>query len=173
MRHFCPHAVRERGIVDPCHGHGAVHALRLGNVAQDVGVADIAAVLKIGGEQSHFQRGLRAPATFAAKYGQQFMRVERVINAHAVAIIKRKADIVADVGQSIPVRTALFRRAAIFARNMLCGIFAFGRHIRVEFERMPVSFGGNVLADKRQRLLHLLQANDAPWADHVGDDVDA
>ena len=73
----------------------------------------------------------------------------------------------------MPVSAALFGRAAIFARDMLCGIFAFWRHVGVQLKRVPVRFGGNVLVNERESLLNLLQANDAPWAYHVRNDIDA
>ena len=98
MLHFSPHGFGKCSIIDPCQSHGAVHALRLGNIAQDFGVAHIAAVMKIGSEQSHFQPSLCAPSALATKDGQQFVRVERVIDAHAFAIIERKTDAIPNVG---------------------------------------------------------------------------
>ena len=59
-----------------------------------------------------------------------------------------------------------------FFRDVLGDFLAFGRHLRIEFERLEVQLGGNVARHPLQRMVERLEADGAPGACNVGDEVD-
>jgi hypothetical protein len=50
---------------------------------------------------------------------------------------------------------------------MLAQILPFRRHLGVEFERVPVKIGVDLVPQLLQGLAQLLEADDAPGTDHV------
>ena len=117
--------------------------------------------------------GLNNAAMRMAGPGQQLVRLEAVIDPHFRAVGEGKAQPVAHRLQPRAIGCALLGRGPIFAGDMLGHRLTFDRHLRVQLERMPGDLRVNLLPHGSQRLFQLLIADDAPGADHVGNDVNA
>src|SRR6185437_7914688 len=62
---------------------------------------------------------------------------------------------------------------AVLAHDVLAGILACGRHLRVQFERLQVDVRAHRAVELRQRLLQAGEPDRAPRTGDVGDEIDA
>src|SRR3546814_4418297 len=73
--------------------------------------------------------------------------------------------------------TTLFRSLVVVHAVLLLQVFdrvlALGAELRIEFERLEMEIDLDLAAHALQRLLQRSQADRAPRADHVGNEVDA
>src|SRR3546814_4194642 len=66
------------------------------------------------------------------------MRVETVAHPEIGAAVEGEAQLVRDTGEPPTIGAALLGADAIFAHHMACRVLALGRHVGIEFERMPL-----------------------------------
>jgi hypothetical protein len=137
---------------------------------QDLGAADVGAVTEIALEQR-----LDDAVLYAALAGQpdQAMGIERVGRAGQLVEMELQADGAGGLGDAL-VELARALGAAELGQAILGAIDALARHIRIELEGMPGHREVQaLLVEEGQRAFEVALADVAPWADHVGDDVDA
>ena len=81
----------------------------------------------------------------------------------------RWRDVPAEYGppKTIYNRFIRWSRLGVFNR-----IFAFGRHLRIQFEGLEMQLDLQGITDARDGGLQRLQANRAPWAGDVRDEID-
>jgi hypothetical protein len=71
------------------------------------------------------------------------------------------------------VRALCSAERAVFLRQVFLDVLAAGRHAGIQFERLEVQLGGDLAVEALQGLLERVQADDAPRAGDVGDEVDS
>src|SRR3546814_15245090 len=67
------------------------------------------------------------------------MRVETVAHPEIRAAVEGEAQLARDAREPPRIGAALLGTDAIFAHHMACGVLAFGRHVGIELERMPLN----------------------------------
>ena len=103
---------------------------------------------------------------------QQAMRVEGVVDAAALVHVEGEAERRAARADAFAVLRGLLRRDAVFLRQVLDRVLAFGRHLRIELEGLEMQLDGDVVADPRHRLLQRMQPDRAPGARDIGHEID-
>ena len=66
----------------------------------------------------------------------------------------------------------LLGRGAVLAREVLGRVLALGRHRRIELERLEVQLDRDLVVEPLERLLERPEADRAPGAGDVGDEID-
>src|SRR5204863_7918281 len=98
------------------------------------------------------------------------MRVERVPDPRSVA--EGEADRRAALTDDGAVLGDLLGRRAVLARDVLGGVFAFGRQRRIELERLEMQLDVDSIAELVEGAVERPQAHRAPRARHVGNEID-
>ena len=101
---------------------------------------------------------------------QQAVRVEGVPDARPLA--EREADLGAALAQDRAGLRELLGRRAVLARDVFGRVLAFGRHRRVELERLEVQLDRDLVAEPLERPVERPQADRAPGAGDVGNEID-
>ena len=137
---------------------------------QHLGIADVGTVAEIA-----FEQRLDDTVLHAALAGEpdQAMGVERVGRARQPVEMELQADGGRGLGDAL-VELARALGAAELGQPILGALDALARHVGIELEGMPGD--GEVqalLVEEGERAFEMALADVAPWADRVGDDVDA
>jgi hypothetical protein len=98
------------------------------------------------------------------------VRVESVPNARPLA--EREAHGCTALSQAFAPLRQLLGRHAVFLRQVGNRVFTLGGHGGVEFERLEMHLDLHAVAQARERDFKRMQADGAPWAGHVGDEID-
>jgi len=144
-----------------------IESHRPGRFDQHVMIARVLAVGMIGAQQRELERQL-----FALDAGpmQQAVRVERVVSACA------RTEIEADARAAFADHRLRFgdlrRRTSIFFAEILDDVFAVRSHLRIQFERMHGDLCLDAIVQTRERKLKRRQADRAPRAGDIGDEID-
>ena len=136
---------------------------------EHVVIARVFAVREVRAHQRVLQLTL---STFDARPMQQPVRIERVVRASPLAATEHEAHGLAALPDRLRVALHVRRRDAVLAREMLDDLFALGRHLRIQFERLEAEVGLHDAVESRQRFLERVEADRAPRTDDVGDEVD-
>ncbi len=152
-------------------GDFAIEAGGTGHLDQDFGGREVARLEKIAVEQRIDHGALISRGT---RPGDEAVGIQRVrLHLHATEI-ERNVDLAAgSLDARIDFASAL--RTAELVREILRAIHPRGRHLRVQLEGMPAHLRlvlRMTLAPQGERLLQTPFADEAPGADHVGNDVD-
>src|SRR5690606_41659392 len=83
------------------------------------------------------------------------------------------AELAADGGDPAAVFLGLLAADAVFAHEMLGGVLAFRRQVRVQLERLPVDLELQFARQLLHGQLQPLVADHAPGADDIGDNIQA
>src|SRR5471030_106321 len=100
------------------------------------------------------------------------MRIESVVDAVATIHTELKAQRCAASADRLAIYGELFGCAAVFVDQMLGGILTLRWHLRIQFERLKMDFGSDLVAEVRQRLFQCGQADRTPGAGDIGDKID-
>jgi hypothetical protein len=103
---------------------------------------------------------------------QQAVGVERVVDTAAPIHVEGEAQRRAALADHLAIRIDLFCRTAVFSHQVLGGILAFGRHLRIQFERLEVDLRRHFAFKVGQCLLQRRQSHCAPGTGDVGDEID-
>jgi hypothetical protein len=101
---------------------------------------------------------------------QQPVRVEGIPDALALA--ESETHLGAALAQRFAALRQLRGRGAVLAGQVLCGVFALGRHGRVQLEGLKVQLHVHLAAQFAQRRFQRIQADGAPRAGHVRNEID-
>ena len=101
---------------------------------------------------------------------QQAVGIEGVPDARARA--EGEADRGTALAQRLLALRRLFGRGAIFARQVLGNVLAFGRHLRIELEGLEMPLDRHVRPQALHGALQRIESDGAPRAGHVGDEID-
>ena len=150
----------------------AVQPGGLGRRHQHRGIAGIAPFGEIGGEQRVLQRDL-PPLSRLARPVKQAMRVEGVVDARAGALRHLEPQIGGHLADPLARGAAVAAgRRAVFLAHMLAQILPAGRHVRVQLERDEPDVGARHVRHLVQRAFQPAQADHAPGADDIRDELD-
>jgi hypothetical protein len=127
------------------------------------------AVGEVGLEQRVLQRLLLA---FQSRPVEQAVRIERVIHPALVGHRHGETERGGALSDHLAIGGELLGRRAIFAGDMLDHILALGRHVGIELERLEMQRGFDLVTSACQRLFQAVQADDAPGAGNVRDEID-
>src|SRR4029450_7149072 len=101
------------------------------------------------------------------------MRIERVVDP---ALLLREGDGKAELRRALADHRApcpeLLRARSVFLRDMLDELLPLGRQVRIELERLEADVRFDEVANARQRFLKPFEADDAPRAGNIGNEVD-
>jgi hypothetical protein len=100
----------------------------------------------IGREQRVLEFAL---AAFEACPVKQPMRVERVPDTRALA--ERESDGGTTLADQRVAGRKFRGRRAVLASDVLEDVLAFGRHVRIQFERLNLQVAGGIVADASAR----------------------
>ena len=162
------------------------HLLGIGMACQNLGGLQRVKAALAGNPDQHFMRsrtlavgkvrlqqallqGLLHAASLKPGPMQQAMGVKGVVDAAAPAAglvrpAEGKADLFTALANVFPVDIGLLGRDAVLFGDVLGNFLAFGRHLRIELERLEVQLGRDVAGHARQRLVQRFQADGAPGA---------
>ncbi|KPX78779.1 hypothetical protein ALP66_05728 [Pseudomonas amygdali pv. photiniae] len=145
-----------------------VQADLLRYVCQGLVAGRIFQVTEIGFEQRLLQCVL-----LALLFGpvQQAMSIERVVDT-SLALGKGEAQLGTALTNRLVNAFDLFWRRAIFFGDVLFDVLPFGRHVRVQLERLEVDVRLHFIPQRLQRLIQRAQADDTPGAGNIGDEID-
>ncbi len=138
-----------------------------GDLNQNLGVRNVQTLGKMRVKERHFERIL---LVLRLRPAQQLMRGKGVHDAAVVRKVERETETFAQLCQPRAIGGRLFRRRAVFLRQMLCQVLALRWHGGIEFKRVPADVGPGTCHAKR--LFQLFEAHNAPGAHHVRDDID-
>ncbi|CAM2160419.1 hypothetical protein PT2222_80003 [Paraburkholderia tropica] len=130
-------------------------------------IAHVLAFAVIGAQQRHLERHLPA---FQTRPVEQAMRVEGVVDARART--ERETDALAPLADRFLSLGDLLGRAAVLLAEILDDGFAVRPHVGVQFERMDGHAGLDGIAEIGERALQRAEADRAPRAGDVGNEVD-
>ncbi|KPX39723.1 Unknown protein sequence [Pseudomonas syringae pv. helianthi] len=145
-----------------------VQADLLRHVCQGLVTGRVFKVAEIGVEQCLLQGVL--PALLLGPV-QQAVSIERVVDT-SLALGKGEAQLSTALTNRLVNGFDLFWRRAIFFGDVLFDVLPFGRHVRVQLERLEVDVRLHFITQRLQRLIQRTQADDAPRAGNIGDEVD-
>ncbi|MCY1180698.1 hypothetical protein D9M73_211610 [compost metagenome] len=103
---------------------------------------------------------------------QQAVGVEGVVDAGALVQVEVEVHLGAERLDVLVVAGDLVGVDAVLALEMLDQVLAFRRHVGVQFERLDVQLHVHIVAQPANGGEQAVQADGAPGADHVGDEVD-
>ena len=103
---------------------------------------------------------------------QQAMRVEGVVDVAAPVHAELETQGRAACADRFAVLRRLFGADPVFAGQVFDRVLAFGRHLRIQLERLEMQFDLQVPANARHSLLQRLQAHRAPRAGDIGNEID-
>jgi hypothetical protein len=139
----------------------------LGAAAQHLGVAGVQSLRVVGAQQGVLEPTLRGQVLLAGRV-QQAVGVEGVPDARAGA--ESEAQFGAAFADALLVVGDLRRRDAVLGLQVGDHLLALGAHAGVQLEGLEADLGAQTGAD--QRRLQRVQADHAPGAGDVGDEVD-
>src|SRR5690606_20886963 len=134
---------------------------------------------EVGGEKRLLQQALlariaRAPvrAPFLVGPVEQAMGVEGVVDPAAAFGAEPEAHLGASLADHLPRGRLLLRRGAVLLRDVLGDVLAFRPHARIELEGLEMDRCIDLVAQPVQGGLERGQADRAPGAGDIGDEVD-
>jgi hypothetical protein len=104
---------------------------------------------------------------------QQPVRVEGVVDAAALAHVEGEPERRGTLADRGTIGLELFLAHAVLAHQVFVGVLALGLQLRIQLERLQVDFRLHGSVQLRECLLQAGQADGAPRAGDVGNEVDA
>ena len=163
------HVVGEFAAVEHLLRPGRVETHLAGDAHQQGRVARVLSVGEVGLEERLLQCVL---AAFTLGPVQQPVGVEGVVDAAARAHAEREPDRLATGADVLAVLRKLLRRQAVLLAQVFGDVLALGRHVRVQLERLEVQVDLQVGPDAFEGGFEVAQADGAPGAGDVGDEID-
>ena len=115
-----------------------------------------------------FERSLQA---VLLRPVQQAVRIKGVVDAAALVHAEGESQLGTARGNGFAVLLALLGRGAVLFVQVLANVLAFRCHLRVQLERLKVQVDRDFILEPVCRLLQRLEADDAPGAGHVRDEI--
>ena len=136
---------------------------------QHLVVARVLSVGEIRLEQRLLQRGLHA-----LLFGpvQQAVCIKGVVDAAALVHAEGEPQRRTARRNGLAVLLALLGRGAVLFLQVLANVLTLRPHLRVQLERLKVQVQRDLALKPVRRLLQRLEADDAPGAGDIGDEID-
>ena len=131
---------------------------------------------KVGLEQCFLQLPLLVRIHLSGPV-QQAVRIKGVVNAAAsatglVGLAEFETHLFTTHANILPVGMRLRWRDAVLFGDVLGNFLTFRHHMRIELKRLEMQFGADVARHAPKRLVQRFEADDAPRAGNVRDEID-
>ena len=103
---------------------------------------------------------------------QQAVCIKGVVDAAALVHAKSEPQRRAARRDGLAVLLALLGRGAVLFLQVLANVLALWPHLRIQLERLKVQVQRHLALQPVRRLLQRLEADDAPGAGDIGDEID-
>ncbi|MNS22064.1 hypothetical protein D3C72_538450 [compost metagenome] len=132
-------------------------------------ITRVLAFAEVSAKQDLLQRHL---TPFLQCPKQQTVSVEGVVEVGALLQVELEADGIAAFDLHRFAISDVLSGTSVFAHQVLDGFLAFGRHVRVQLERLVGQLNRNLTRHVLDRPFQRRRSQCAPRAHHIGDEID-